>query len=303
MNDSQKASYCSLFGNGAATAYLRVAACATPYRYPCNTQIEIGWVIMANQRKLLFSVSDRVDGHDVTPQTVPLGLLKEFVKDVASFIRGDDKAIDTKDLLVSVVEGSFALQSYGELPEELAIWGDLERLSKGVLDGVDAKRAGVAEKWRLDALRHPGRTFKIADPAHDYLIAINSDTYFSREFTAQWVLVERYLSGIVEDWGGLTSPNIHLRLEDGSSIKVDATRAQIRGYERNPVYRFVVIRAELEEDLVSGDRRNAKFIDFADYQPRIDEDEYTNATEVGRRAWNDIGDAAEWVRALRGSRE
>jgi hypothetical protein len=258
---------------------------------------------MAKQRKLLFSVSDRADGHEVTPETVPLGLLKDFVSDVAAFIRGSDKLVDTNDLLVSVVKGSFALQNYEELPADLPIWGDIEQLSKGTLDGVDTRRANIAEKWRLDALKHPNRTFKIADPSHDAYIAINANTYFRREQVSNWVLVERYLSGTVEDWGGLTSANIHLRLDDGTTLKVDATRDQIREYERNPVYHAVVIRVELEEDLVTGERRNARFIDFSDYQPRIDEDEYRRATEAGRAAWKDVGDAADWVRGIRGGKE
>jgi hypothetical protein len=258
---------------------------------------------MAKQRKLLFSVSDRTDGHDVTPETVPLGLLKEFVQDVTTFIRGTDKTIEASDLLVSIVEGSFGLQNYEELPADLPIWFDLEQLSKGRLDGIDTKRANVAEKWRTDALKHPTRTFKIADPAHDYFIAINANTFFTRDLTSNWVQVERYLSGTVENWGGLTSPNIHLRLDDGTTLKVDATRDQIREHERNPVYHAVVIRVELEEDLVTGEKRNARFIDFADYHPRISEDEYRNATEAGRAAWKDIGEAADWVREIRGGKE
>lgn len=258
---------------------------------------------MAKQRKLLFSVSDRTDGHDVTPETVPLGLLKEFVQDVTTFIRGTDKTIDASDLLVSIVEGSFGLQNYEELPVDLPIWFDVEQLSKGSLDGMDAKRAGVAEKWRIDALKHPTRTFKIADPAHDNFIAINSNTFFTRDLTSNWVLVERYLSGTVEDWGGLKSPNIHLRLDDGSTLKVDATRDQIREHERNPVYHAVVIRVEIEEDLVTGEKRNARFIDFADYNPRIDEDQYRKATDAGRTAWRDVQDAADWVRGIRGGKE
>ena len=110
-------------------------------------------------------------------------------------------------------------------------------------------------------------------------------------------------SGTVEDLGGLTSSNIHLRLDDGTTLKVDATRDQIREHERNPVYHAVVIRVELEEDLVTGERRNARFIDFADYNPRIDEDEYRKATEAGRAAWRDVEDAADWVRGIRGGKE
>jgi len=258
---------------------------------------------MAKQRKLLFSVSDRTDGHDVTPDTVPLGLLKDFVRDVASFIRGDDKEVDTSDLLVSVVEGSFALQSHEPLPEGLAIWGDIEKLSRGRLDGVDAKRASIAEKWRIDALKRPTRTFRIGDSANGAVVAINANTFFVREIESNWIHVERYLVGVVEDFGGATAANIHLRLEDGSALKIDATRDQVRDQELNPVYHTVVMRVELEEDLVTGEMRNARFINFASYDPRIDEDEYRKLIEAGRAAWEDVGDAADWVRKIRGGKE
>lgn len=258
---------------------------------------------MAKQRKLVFSVSDRADGHNVTPETVPLGLLKDFVKDVAAFIRGDDKEIDALDMMVSVVEGSFGLQSYEEVPEGLAIWHDIEQLSNGRLDGVDPKRAKIAEKWRVEAMKRPTRTFRISDAANTDIVAINANTFFTRELQSNWVLVERYLSGTVEDFGGATAPNIHLRLDDGSSLKIDATRDQIREQQLNPVYHVMVMRVELEEDLVSGEKRNARFLGFADYDPRIDEDEYNKAIEAGRAAWKNVGDAADWVRKIRGGRE
>lgn len=258
---------------------------------------------MAKKRKLFFSVSDQADGHDVTPETVPLGLLKDFVRDVAAFVRGGDKEIDSSDLLVSVVKGSLALQSHEELPEGLAIWHDIERLSSGRLDGVDPKRASVAEKWRLEAIKRPSRTFRISDTANTNVVAINANTFFINEIRSNWIFVERYLSGTVEDFGGATAPNIHLRLDDGSSLKIDATRQQIREQELNPVYHTVVMRVELEEDLVTGEKRNARFLGFAGYDPRIDDDEYERAIEAGQAAWKDVGDAADWVRKIRGGKE
>lgn len=258
---------------------------------------------MAKKRKLLFSISDQADGHNVTPETVPLGLLKEFVQDVATFIRGSDKEIDTKDFLVSVVKGSLALQSYEVVPDGFPIWGDIDQLSKGTFDGVDPKRAEVAEKWRASAMKRPTRLFRIGDTSNIDIVAINADTFFSRETASNWVLVERYLSGVIEDWGGQTAANIHLRLEDGSSLKIDATREQIRDQQQNQVYHHVVIRVELEEDLATGDKRNAKFIGFADYDPHIDEVEYQNAIAGGQAAWKEVGDAADWVRKIRGGSE
>lgn len=258
---------------------------------------------MAMQRKLLFSLSDKTDGHEVTPETVPLGLLKDFVSDVAKFIRGSDRSIDPNDLLVSVAKGSLVLESYEELPANIPIWGDIEELAKGKLDSVDKKRADIAEKWLLDALKNPSRTFKIIDNANNQTVLINSNSYFTKDSNSNWVIVERYLSGTVADWGGVTSANIHFILEDGKTLKIEATREQIKEHKLNPVYHTMTIRVELEEELVTGKRRNAKFLGFADYQPQINEEDYRRATETGLAAWKDIEDAAEWVRKIRGGKE
>lgn len=258
---------------------------------------------MAKRGKLRFSVSDKADGHTVTPETVPLGLLKEFVEDVAKFIRGDDKEIDTKDLLVSVKEGSLELQSYDDLPEGLNIWDDIEQLANRTFIGVDSIRAKVADKWRADAVRRPTRRFFIGDTTNRSVVTIDANSFFTVDTESNWVEVERYLEGVVEDWGGLKVPNIHLRFEDGKTLKIDATREQIREQERNPVYHTVVMRVLLEEDLVTGEKRNAKFISFADYDPQIDEQEYESAIAAGRVAWADVEDAADWVRTMRGGKE
>lgn len=258
---------------------------------------------MDGTRPLYFSVSDEADGHTVTPAAVPLGLLKDFVKDVATFVRGDEKEVDAAELLVSIVEGSLALRSYEELPAELGIWDDIDQLSKGLLDDVDPRRAAIAEKWRMDAVKHPKRVFKVGSAANGPFVAINANTHFRRELRSNWVVVERYLAGVVEDWGGQKSSNIHLRLEDGSTLKIDATRDQIRDEERNFVYRAAVVRIELEEDLVSGEIRNPKLIAFAEYAPRFDEDEFAKATAAGRAAWGDVADSVEWVRGIRGGKE
>lgn len=256
---------------------------------------------MDMQRKLFFAVSDRFGGLDVAPDSVPLDLLHGFAKDVSEFIRGDGgRGSAPSDLLVSVVSGSLAFESRDGFSSDLRIWRDIEQLSKGSLDGVDRRRAKIAEKWRGDAMKRPTRAFRFGDRLGGGLVLINERTFFSRSEESNWVLVERYLSGVVEDFGGVTAPNIHLRMADGSSLKIDATREQIRMQDRNPVYHEVVMRVELEEDFVSGGRRNARFLGFSSYDPKVDEDQIGAAVKAGAEAWKDVGDSVAWVRMIRG---
>jgi hypothetical protein len=255
---------------------------------------------MAVNHTLRFAVSDHIDGREVSPSSVPLRLLREFAKDVESFIRGTDHVLSGR-MLVSVEPGSLALESRQAVPLEAPIWSDMAQLSRGELDGVDPRRIEIAEKWRSSTLKHPRRSFQFG--GGNVTVLINNNTIFVRRRESDWVRAERYLSGVVVDWGGLSSPNIHFRLEDGSALKIDATHEQIRDEERNVVYHQVVVRVDLEENRETGQRRNARFLGFVHYQPRIDEDEYERATRAGRAAWREVEDSVAWTRKIRGGDE
>lgn len=258
---------------------------------------------MSDERKLWFSVSDEAGGLQVAPEAIPLGLLKEFVADVAAFIRGSDGEIETKDLIVSVKKGSFGLQSHEALPAALSIWSDLDQLAESRIDGVDARRVAVAEKWRAQAIRHPTRSFNIGDSSGTKVVLINANTFFLNPQKSYWVKVERYVAGVIVDWGGMASPNMHLRLDDGTPLTIAATHDQIREQEKNLVYHHAVVRVEMEEDFLTGEKRNVRFLGFADYDPKVDEDQYQKMIRLGREAWKDIDDSVNWVRSVRGGDE
>lgn len=253
---------------------------------------------MTRELQLEFALHDTVGSAEVSPAAVPLDLLKGFVREIAQFLKGDDNEVRTSKLLVSVVSGSLALRTE-PLSVALPIWSDIERLASGFLDGVDPKRAQIARKWQSDALRHPGRRISVRDPSRKFEVTISADSNLRTKEGGAWVATERVLEGVLEDWGG-AEPNLHVRLNDGRLVRVDATKEQLRQEHENFLYRTVLIGVSMEEDFGTGEQRNLRFREFVRHEPRFNEAEFEAATKKGSAAWSEVEDAVQWVRDIRG---
>jgi len=59
-------------------------------------------------QRITIALIDHPAGFEATPDRVRLGDLVDFSSDVANFLRGEDKEVDTKTLEVAVREGSYA---------------------------------------------------------------------------------------------------------------------------------------------------------------------------------------------------
>lgn len=253
---------------------------------------------MKRARTIEFFVSDTINGRQIGPESVPLGLLREFVEDVQAFLRGSDGQLNASKMEFSVKQGSFGLSSADQIPLEEPIWSDIAQLSQGHLENVDPKRAEIAQRWQKTARRHPTRVFRAGDSAGEFYLTVSDKTYFVDLSVNDWVRAERYLAGVLEESGGAT-PNIHLRLGNGKLLRIDATFEQLRDIESNPVYHNVTVRAEVEESVKTGDIRWARLLSLDASSPSFDEALMQRATEIGQRAWGDM-DADDWIRSIRG---
>ncbi len=115
--------------------------------------------------------------------------------------------------------------------------------------------------------------------------------------------MERYWQGEVEDLGGSDRVNAHIRLTSGERLKVDADRTMLREDKVNRLYKTGMVRVSAEYNVATQEHRNARLIEFVDYEPRFDEDEFRRMTEQGRQAWADVTSASAWVESLRGHGE
>ncbi len=243
---------------------------------------------------------DQADGYEVSPQRLPLALLRRFSKDVEEFLRGDGDDAQAGALEVAIVKGSFGLRT--QPLTNAGLLKDMKRLAQSqLLDGVASKRRIVMERWQRSATAARHRRIEIHAPFLMHPITISADTDFHADDADQWVRVERYVRGEIEEMGGHGISNAHIRLPDGKALTVEAPREVFRDEKTNRLYKPAMVRITAEYNVSTGAYRNARLIEFVEHDKRIDENQLERLFERGAKAWRDVPDAAEWVDKLRGS--
>ena len=251
-------------------------------------------------QRITVSLIDHSAGFEASPERVRLSDLADFSADVAVFLRGDGKEVDTKTLDVAIRHGSLAIET---TPLSLAprLFGDLRALLVSeLLDGVDAKRREVMERWQRAARQTRQLAYRITAPFLERPLLINSESDYHADDADQWVQVERYIRGEIQDLGGATKANAHVRLPDGRTLKVTAERAVLKNDTVNRLYKVAMLRIKADYNVVTRELRNARLVEFVEYEPKVDEGELTRLMRRGALAWKDVPDATSWVDELRG---
>lgn len=250
-------------------------------------------------QSITIALEDSSAGYEATPNRVRLSALASFASEVQEFLRGESKEIDTTQLDVSVVEGSFALKS-APISVDLGIFSVLREMSfSRTLRAIDGKRWGILDKWQKRSKSSRGYSIRIESAALEHPIRISADTDFITNDSNVWLDVERYVRGELQDLGGSTKANAHLRLPDGQTLYVATDRDSIRKERENRVYQFVTLRVKAKMNLLTGELKNARLIEFVDYRPEAEEDLTTLRTRAAI-AWKDVPNASDWVDKLRG---
>ena len=251
-------------------------------------------------QRITIALIDHSAGFEASPERVRLSDLADFSADVATFLRGDGKDVDTRTLEVAIRKGSLAIETM-PLSAAPRLFSDLRALlASELLDSVDAKRREVMERWQRAARQARQLAYRITAPFLDRPILINSESDYHADDADQWVQVERYIRGEIQDLGGATKANAHVKLPDGRTLKVTAERNVLKDDTVNRLYKVAMLRIKAEYNVVTRDLRNARLVEFVEYAPRVDEDELARLMRRGANAWKDVPDATAWVDELRG---
>jgi hypothetical protein len=249
--------------------------------------------------QLRFAVSDLINNVEVGPTHVPLALLGEFQKDVSEFLKGSNRDVDPMAVQISIEAGSLLFAASGLLAAT-TLWADLEHLKAAdSLNLIDSKRAIVVERWQSVARQNPNRRYVVADQSDRVFLSIDSTSSFSKIEDA-WVHVEKYLHGKVVDMGGKTKANVHLELENGTTMTIASSQDLLAQDEQNRLYRPALLHVAAEENLLTGELRNQRLLAFETHQPSYDDEEFKRMVERGTRAWGDVTNATDWLETLRG---
>lgn len=250
-------------------------------------------------QQITLALIDRSGGYEASPERVRLSHLVAFARDVETLLKGDAKEVDAQGLDVAIRSGSLVIETTPVAAPKLL--ADLRHLaSSESLDAIDAKRRAVVENWQKLAKKNADLSFRIAAPFLSHPIVVSRDTDFHADDADQWVDVERYVRGEVQNLGGVGKPNAHVRLPDGSTLLVTAERDTLRNDTFNRLYKLAMLRVRAEYNVQTRELRNARLVEFVEYAPRVDEEELARLTRRGQQAWKDVGNATEWVDQIRG---
>lgn len=250
-------------------------------------------------QRITVALIDRSGGYEASPERVRLSSLVDFASDVADLLRGDTREVDPQDLDVAVRSGSLAIETAPiaapKLLKDLQLLAVSERL-----DAVDARRRDVFERWQKMSRTSGGTSIHISAPFLSRTIVISRDSDFHADDADQWVQVERYVRGEVQNLGGMAKANAHVRLPDGSTLKITADKDVLRNDKINRLYKVAVLRIRADYNVLTRELRNARLVEFVEYNPRVDEDELARLAKRGQEAWKDVGNATEWIDQIRG---
>lgn len=248
---------------------------------------------------LIVALEDSSRGYDIFPGRVPLDVLRRFAKEVQDFIRGSDLSPISASPEVAVVSGSLALSLQSAPPATLL--HDIQSLTDDEdTSRIDPKRRAVVDLWQEYARRESVVSIRIAATAVQGTVRIDSRTDYRDKGNARLVNVERYIRGEIQDLGGTTKPNAHVRLADGRLLTVRISKSLIQAQSENLVYKDVELRVRAKLNLDTNELSDVELISFEHYEPRMERRDFETLLERGRMAWADVEDPAQWVRDLRG---
>lgn len=252
---------------------------------------------------VIFSLTDVSAGYEATAERVRLESLASFTADVATLLRGSQREVDPGSLEVAVRSGSVAIHT-APITAAPTLFRDLRSLlDSEVLDTIDTKRREVVERWQKLARQSRGVSYRISSPALDRAVTIDERTDFRADDADQWVTVERYVQGEIQNIGGATKANAHVRLPNGFLLAVAAERGVLKNDTQNRLYKPAMLRIRARYNVLTRELRDAQLIEFVEYAPHFDEAEMERLTRRGAQAWKDVEDASAWVEEVRGGRD
>jgi hypothetical protein len=253
---------------------------------------------------LEFILHGTINGVQITPSTINLSQFNEFNQQVEQFISGRlGGKLDT--VRVKIDESSYRVAALMSAALVIGVDGDMERMAthEDSLGDVDPKRAEIVKKWQYKASSHDDVYVEVRSSMRESRglspLRITARTNYRFGEKTPWVPVEKYLLGSVQEMGGTTTSNVHLRLPgSGKLIVVDSDKGSLEG--RPILYKKVLVRVRAKENVKTGELKDYKLIDFIDYNPRYDEAALDRFAEAGKTAWASIPNSEEWLRELRG---
>jgi hypothetical protein len=257
---------------------------------------------MSAPKPVEFALQGEVNGMPISPANMPFGLMRKFHEEVERLVFGSNQG-SLNDTVVQVRDGSYGLVV--PIPENVRESFDLDMATAAEVDGIanpDPTRLSILHTWQRRASFERNVAYfvrpQIAE-AQFRSLRIDAQTRLRRPNTDRWIPVELMLLGKLGEAGG-EKPNIHVQLRDQPKpVIVAVHREQLEG-EAYPFAGEKLLRVSAERNERTKQLRKLRLMEFVPYRPEFDEASFVRMTTAGAKAWQDVPDAAKWVREQRG---
>lgn len=249
-------------------------------------------------------VKDTAFNEELSPSNVSLAELNALTYQVSQLVRGSKKNTDLGQIKTKIRQGSLAfdLSSEEDPLDDLA--NDLKVLSvSNKLYEIDPARSNVISIWQKSSRLSPDRIFEVQannDQTADVITLFISNNSNFQVLEHLWVESEHYLLGEIYDIGGKKKSNIHMELEDGTDLTINADSSLLRNDETNRVYKTQLVRVKAKKNYETGELADVELLSFEKYNPVEDEDEQARIVRSATEAWRDVTNPSEWLEELRG---
>lgn len=249
-----------------------------------------------------FALQGEINGTPISPAHVPFGVMRKFHDDVEKLVLGSNQG-SLNDTVVEIRQGSYALVV--PIPEtvresferDMAVANDAEGATN-----PDPTRLNILLGWQRRTAFDRGITYFVrpqTPSARFAALKIDADTPLRRLVEDRWIPVELMLLGELREAGG-EKANIHVRLRDQPKPVIVAVNWEQLARETLPFAGEKLLRVSAERNERTKMLRKLRLIEFVPYRPTFDEAAFARMTTAGADAWQDVPDAANWVREQRG---
>lgn len=260
---------------------------------------------MENKTKIEFRFRGVMNGVEITPNTLDISDLQDYLSDISSFILADKKRNQRnknsrESININYEEGSAKIVAFISTLWVSSLNHDLTSIQNQELEDSNPKRVEVIQKWQKQCLENETFSVDLTLGDNEVSLHIDSETDFLRENSIEFQEEEIYLYGKITEIGGKTNTNIHLDTEEFGLIRIDTDRSFVENDDTNRIYKTACIRAKVYRSIYTGELRDKKatFIELIKHNPKLDEDKLNSFIEEATPILKEL--PKDWVRQIRG---
>lgn len=261
------------------------------------------------EKKLVFKVEGKNSiGRELHPESILLSEFNDFCQWVKKFVFSNEK--EPKESYFKIIDKCVVL----ELNDvgERAFSDATEVLSAIEADGGISMYTSSVKK------KHTSNKFKLltelqnrcSDNDHYYTIsdgdstiAINKNTHFNFDLDKYYHDYETYVLGELQQAGGTSSINIHIRPRDqAKNIIIELSKKQVVELEfqnRLNLYKNFAARCSAKINIITQDIRSYKLIEYYPYFEQPNQKNKNRFFNESEKVWEKV-DAEDYTKDIRG---